>query len=235
MPRRGRCRRPLAVASHSRVRCPSRGSSRRPSTPARRVSDRETWVTSRAGAWDANMSAMGGHGPTNRSGSRSRRQRTGRAVGGPALRQNRQRADLRDVHARTQPEIRLERYAPGPGWRHLITIRQLRRFIELLPDWDEVAVGLDAIVLDGGSPVTMGRFTPGVVAVCSWERGLWWYDADPGFVVEHRALLDALEVECLEQEQRLEVRWTERQARAFQLCHILPHELGHHRDCMTTR
>src|SRR3954447_17721557 len=134
---------------------------------------------------------MGGHHRTTGAGSPGRRQRTGRAVGGPALRQNRHRADPRDVFVRPQPEIRLERYAPGPGWRHLITIRQLRRFIDLLPDWDEVAVGLDAIVLDGRCPVTMGRFTAGVVAVCSWERGLWWYDADPGFEEEHRALLDA--------------------------------------------
>ena len=29
--------------------------------------------------------------------------------------------------------------------------------------------------------------------------------------------------------------WTEAQARAFQLLHILPHELGHHHDRMTTR
>lgn len=27
-----------------------------------------------------------------------------------------------------------------------------------------------------------------------------------------------------------QVRWTERQAHAFQLLHILPHEMGHHHD-----
>jgi hypothetical protein len=48
--------------------------------------------------------------------------------------------------------------------------------------------------------------------------------------------MDALAVE---RERRpngdWEVRWTEGQARAFQLLHVLPHELGHHRDRMTTR
>jgi len=34
---------------------------------------------------------------------------------------------------------------------------------------------------------------------------------------------------------RLQVRWTAEQARAFQLLHILPHELGHHHDRITTR
>src|SRR3954452_23764667 len=33
----------------------------------------------------------------------------------------------------------------------------------------------------------------------------------------------------------IEVRWTDAQARAYQLLHILPHELGHHHDRMTTR
>jgi hypothetical protein len=35
--------------------------------------------------------------------------------------------------------------------------------------------------------------------------------------------------------RRLQVQWTEEQARAFQLLHILPHELGHHHDAITTR
>jgi len=34
---------------------------------------------------------------------------------------------------------------------------------------------------------------------------------------------------------RLVTTWTEGQARAFQLVHVLLHELGHHHDRMTTR
>src|SRR3954451_8566148 len=33
----------------------------------------------------------------------------------------------------------------------------------------------------------------------------------------------------------VELRFTESQARAYQLLHILPHELGHHHDRLTTR
>ena len=33
---------------------------------------------------------------------------------------------------------------------------------------------------------------------------------------------------------KVELRWTQAQARAYQLLHILPHELGHHHDRMTT-
>jgi hypothetical protein len=127
-------------------------------------------------------------------------------------------------------EIRLERRDPAWGGRHLITIAQLREFIALLPMWDEVADGLEAIVLDDADDC-MGWCWSGVVAVCDWEAGLWWDDADPAWMDEHRELLERLEVEIAGPE----VRWTEAQARAFQLLHILPHELGHHHDRITTR
>jgi hypothetical protein len=127
-------------------------------------------------------------------------------------------------------EIRLERRDPAWGGRHLITIAQLRDFIALLPMWDEVAVGLHAIVLDSADDC-MGWCAAGIVAVCDWDADLWWEDPVPEWMEEHRELLDRLEVEIA----GMEVRWTESQARAFQLLHILPHELGHHHDRITTR
>jgi hypothetical protein len=139
-----------------------------------------------------------------------------------------------DYHALPQAEIRLDRRTPGEGFRHLVTIAQLRRMLDLLPDWDEAAVGLNAIVLDEGGD-GMGWHEPGVIAICAWERELWWTDAHPSFVAEHDHLLSALEVERVKRGGRIEVRWSEAQARAVQLLHILPHELGHHRDRMATR
>lgn len=142
--------------------------------------------------------------------------------------------DRRDYFALPQEEVRLDRRAPGPEFRHVVTIPQLRSFVALLPDWDEVAVGLDAIVLDEGRDF-MGWHDHGVVAVCAWEHGLWWEDGDCHFDDDHRDLLDLLGVERVTVRKRLVVRWTEAQARAFQLLHILPHELGHHHDRITTR
>src|SRR6188768_1229216 len=75
---------------------------------------------------------------------------------------------------------------------------------------------------------------------------------------EHRHILDLLDIERVPIEQSvehreyiddlaalgvrrstpfgdLELRWTEPQARAYQLLHILPHELGHHHDRITSR
>jgi len=114
---------------------------------------------------------------------------------GRVLKKHNWRLDPDDYNVVPQSEIRLVRRRPCEGSRHLVSIAQLRTFVGLLPDWDEVAVGLDAIVLDSADDCA-GSYAPGVV---------------------------------------LEVRWTEPQARAYQLLHILPHELGHHHDRITTR
>lgn len=170
---------------------------------------------------------------------------------GRVLKKNNWRLDASDYRALAQDEIRLDRRRPPEGSRHLITIAELRRFVGLLPDWDEVAVGLDAIVLDSATDCA-GWCGPGVVAICAWPHDLWdWWSAE--MVDEHRHILDLLEVERVplgeSREHRellgdltvtampddLELRWTEPQARAYQLLHILPHELGHHHDRITSR
>ena len=157
-----------------------------------------------------------------------------RVVDGTPQRKNNWQVDRGAYHLVSQSEMTLDRRPPGDGFRHLLTIQQLRDFIELLPDWDMVAVGLDAIVLDSGGE-DMGWHTSGVVAISAWERDLWWHNCDPAFNHEHMDILDRLEVERIRRGDHDEVRWTEAQARAFQLLHVLPHELGHHHDRMTTR
>lgn len=174
---------------------------------------------------------------------------------GRVLKKNNWRLDPGDYRALPQSEIQLDRRRPPDGSRHLITIAELRRFLALLPDWDEVAVGLDAIVLDSATDCA-GWCGPGVVAICAWPHDLWdWWSAE--MVDEHRQILDLLGVERVpidaSREHRewmqelaalgaqaaragdLELRWTEGQARAYQLLHILPHELGHHHDRITSR
>src|SRR4051812_4093345 len=99
---------------------------------------------------------------------------------GRVHKKNNWRGDHADYRAYSQTEIRLDRRAPRRGSRHLITIPQLRAFVELLPAWDEVAVGLDAIVLDNDD-TCMGWCQDGVVAICAWEADLWWLDSDPDF------------------------------------------------------
>lgn len=130
--------------------------------------------------------------------------------------------------------VSLERRRPGPGYRHLLRRTEIERFIALLPDWDELAVGLRLLVLDSGEYGLDGWHTNGMVGLCAWERDLW-IDYHPDFVQEHRAILDRLGVESDPHDAGVVVRWTEATAKAYQLLHVLLHELGHHHDRMTTR
>jgi hypothetical protein len=59
--------------------------------------------------------------------------------------------DHKDYYARPQSEVQIERTEPGRGYRHVVTVAQLRRFLEILPDWDELAVGLKAISIWRGN------------------------------------------------------------------------------------
>lgn len=145
-------------------------------------------------------------------------------------------ADRGDYFAWPQSEIRLDRRAPGVGYRHVITVPQLRKFIGLLPSWDEVAVGLDAIVIDAGHDEAMGTYDDGVVFLHAWPaHSGFWFESDHDWNRENEVLLSLLDVKIDEQDGRVGLLWTEAQARAFMLLDVLPHELGHHHDRMTTR
>src|SRR4051812_31342446 len=164
-----------------------------------------------------------------------------------------------DYRARPPGEIALERRRPAEWHRHVVSVAQLRAFLPLLPDWEEAAIGLRAIVFDDDTDC-YGWYQAGVVALCNWEHDLWAVMA-PEDLERERELLDRLEVERVPLEESYfawdlrntlegiglepaefsaekramwEVRWTEAQARAFMLLDVLPHELGHHHDRMTT-
>jgi hypothetical protein len=143
--------------------------------------------------------------------------------------------DRHDYFALQQDEIRIDRRDPGKGYRHLVTVEQLRAFIRLLPEWEELAIGLDAIVLDAFDPGAFGWHREGIVMLSAWERSLWTRYGS-WFVEREAELLRLLDVEIQPLPgDRRELRWTEAQARAFQLLDVLPHELGHHHDRMTSR
>jgi hypothetical protein len=81
----------------------------------------------------------------------------------------------------------------------------------------------------------MGWHRSGIVAICAWEREIVWEDCDPCFYAEHRGLLKKLGVPVEMSDERIKLHFTRSTARAFHLVHVLVHELGHHRDRMTTR
>jgi hypothetical protein len=132
-------------------------------------------------------------------------------------------------------EVVIDRKRPGVGYRHVLTKRDIVQFIELLPNWQTLAVGLNAIVLASGEDGTDGYHAPGVVYVCAWEADLW-REISPEYYADHRDILERLDVQCEEMENGWYLcKFSEAAVRGYQLLHILLHELGHHHDRMTSR
>ena len=131
------------------------------------------------------------------------------------------------------PTLQIDRQRPGPGFRHLVFQEDLRRFLPLLPEWDFLQTGLRAIVLAAGGRL-MGWHNNGVVAICAWERSFVLEDSTLPFIQDHQEIFDKLGVPYRLKEGST-IEFTEETARAFQLVHVLVHELGHHLDRMTTQ
>jgi len=153
---------------------------------------------------------------------------------GKVQKKHRREPTADDAHGRVD-ELWFDRQAPGRGYQHLLGRRDVERFLGLLPDWDELSIGLEAVLLVPGEAGLDGYHSPGVVAVCAWPRELW-HVVHGQHADDHEDLLRALDVarEPLPGD-RVRLLWTRPQARAYQLLHVLLHELGHHHDRMTTR
>ena len=66
----------------------------------------------------------------------------------------------------------IERRKPAEFHRHVVTVAQLRAFLDLLPDWEQIAVGVRAIVLASDTDC-YGWYQAGTVAICNWQHDLW--------------------------------------------------------------
>lgn len=157
----------------------------------------------------------------------------------------------------------LDRESPARGYRHVVTKNDVRRFIDLLPDWAELSVGLTSVVLSRGGTSYDGMYCAfpsersSVVHLSAWRQDLW-VPVDTEYFEAHREVLAQLHVAwehdvharaqhehvdseedergAWEQnEKKVVCRFTSDQARAFMLLHVFLHELGHHHDWMTSR
>jgi hypothetical protein len=153
---------------------------------------------------------------------------------GRVQKKNRWEPARSDYYAFTQPLPVVDRRRPGDSYRHLLRKQHIHDFIGLLPDWHDLSEGLDAIVLAPGESNLDGWHTTGVVAVCAWPTGLW-DRSTPEFADEHRDIFVRLGVPLEHRKGEVVLKWTEGTVRAYQLLHVLLHELGHHHDRITTR
>lgn len=143
-----------------------------------------------------------------------------------------------NYYSHQQQELVIDRWRPGIGYRHVLMKRDIELFIKLLPDWEEMSRDLDAIVLAQGSCFRDGYHRTGVVHICAWNAD-WWRESSIEHWEEHRDIWEKLGVPCEEKEDEfgkfMLCKWTKNTARAYQLLHILTHELGHHHDRITTQ
>jgi hypothetical protein len=99
-------------------------------------------------------------------------------------------------------------------------------------------MGLNAIVLAPGSPRLDGWHRRGIVAVCAWEVEQEIVVSSQYFE-DHKKILTVLDVPCVrifdQDDYDCHCGFNSSTIRAYQLLHILLHELGHHHDRMTTR
>ncbi|MDM8549726.1 hypothetical protein QUF72_06605 [Desulfobacterales bacterium HSG2] len=128
-----------------------------------------------------------------------------------------------------------DREKAGRGYRHLIRRQDLFKFIEIVPEWDELANGLNAVVLSSAYYGLLGWHNKGVVGICAWEKEIEWHDCSDEFYEEHEGIFGKLNIQCSKNKSGYFIEFDEASAKAFQLIHIFIHELGHHHDRMTTR
>ena len=134
--------------------------------------------------------------------------------------------------ASPRPEVIRKR--SGKGYRHLLRQKDVYDFIGILPDWNELSQGLNAIVLAPGEWDRFGYHRRGVVHICAWERDLWIAITEGCFEKE-RDICERLGVPWGRERGDVVCRFTESTARAHQLSATLLHELGHHHDRMNTK
>lgn len=143
-------------------------------------------------------------------------------------------APTADYYNSEQPTPTIDRKRPGQGYRHLLKQNDIHAFIGILPDWKELSVGLNAIVLAPGRWDAYGYHRRGVVHVCAWDEDLWMRLTSEGFEAE-RQIIEKLGVPCEKRGDVMLCKFTEDTARGHQLLATLLHELGHHHDRITTK
>jgi len=162
------------------------------------------------------------------------RKTTPKVKGGKPLRKNNHELTPNYWNT-TQSEIQIDVQKPGKGYKHFLKKRDIIRFIELIPNWIELSQHLDAIVLENGDTDYDGIYNnDGVICISAWERR---QDVllNKNYFKEHFGLFNRLGVKYKEVRNGVFCEFNIEQIKAYQLLHVLFHELGHHYDRIKTK
>lgn len=155
-------------------------------------------------------------------------------VGGKPLRKNNH--SLTPNYWNTvQKEVNIDSIKPGKGFKHFLKKKDIIQFIEIIPNWDIYSEDLNAILLDEGDLNIDGiYYYEGVISLSAWpiERDI---QVNKSYYADHKALFKRLGVNAIKRQDHYYLEFNEDQIKAFQLLHILLHELGHHYDRIKTK
>ncbi len=162
------------------------------------------------------------------------RKLTPKVVGGAVLRKN-NHAKTSNYWNTAQENVIIDIEKPGNGYKHFLKKKDVLKFLELIPNWKKFSQDLDAIVLAEAGEGWDGYYNnDGVICIAAWEKDL---DVllDNEYYADHKKLLDRLKVSCTKMKDGYYCEFSVNQIKAFQLLHILLHELGHHYDRIKTK
>jgi hypothetical protein len=158
-----------------------------------------------------------------------------KVVDGRVQRKNRYRTDPCYVGDR---RVAIERRRPGYDYRHVVTQNDVYAFLQIVPHWEQLARGLNKIVLDEGSETQSGWFVRGVIALCAFPRDLR-VEFDKQYFYRDIDFFERLRVPYSlgeeNQSQSVTCQFNRATARCHLLMRTLLHELGHHLDLATNR
>jgi hypothetical protein len=127
----------------------------------------------------------------------------------------------------------IDRESPGVNARHVVSKRDLQRFIEIIPDWPRLSDRLERVTLSAADSSADAyyyfyhREKTGAIYLHAWDEDLW-VDLSQKYFDDHAEILVRLGVSSDATKEGVLCRFTESQARAFVLLHVFLHELGHH-------
>lgn len=133
-----------------------------------------------------------------------------------------------------QDDIQIDIENPGKGYKHFLKKRDIKQFLEILPNREEIDVEFNAVLLAHGSYYTDGWYRNGVIAICAWNKDMKVEYALCHFNA-HKEIFVKLGVEYEIKKDYVICNFTENQIKAYLLLHIFLHELGHHHDRINTK
>ena len=133
-----------------------------------------------------------------------------------------------------QDDIQIDVENPGKDFKHFLKKRDIKLFLEILPNREEIDFRFDAVVLTYGSHSLDGWYRNGVIGICAWVKSMS-REMNKEYFEDHKAIFEKLNVKYTMKEDFVMCDFTENQIKAFQLLHILLHEIGHHHDRINTK